>query len=109
MWCTWFVNLARTAYADAGDQGQTPPVTPATDIHGAPANTPGFGDGAGNASANPMGLGQGGGDGIHMIQEGSPGFDGDPNIGTLGGPSGGMHGGLDGNTGRGGANGNSGR
>ena len=40
--------LSGTALAEAGIEA---PETPATDIHGAPGNTPGFG----GASANPVG------------------------------------------------------
>jgi hypothetical protein len=96
-------SLAGTAYAEAGIDA---PDTPATDIHGAPGNTPGFG----GSSANPDGGGKNGGDGIHMIDH-APGQDGEVAPGELGGPSNDMHGGLDGTTGRGGdsSNGNSGR
>ena len=69
--------LAGTAYADSPN---TAPNTPATDIHGAPGNTPGFG---GN-SANPNGVGDGGG-GIHNISGGAPGQNGEVNPGELGG------------------------
>jgi hypothetical protein len=77
---------------------RTAPDTPATDIHGAPGNTPGFG----GSSANPDGRGKGknGGQGIHNISGGSPGQGGDVTPGEKGGPSNDMHGGLDATTGR---------
>ena len=81
------------------DSKKAAPTTKATAIHGAPANTPGFG---GN-SASPNGNGAGGGNGIHNIAGGAPGhtaeFDppgqGDPDDR----PAGNMHGGLAGATG----------
>lgn len=54
------------------ESGNTAPVTPATEIHGTPGNTPGFG----GSSANPTGGGKNGGDGIHMIADEAPGWDG---------------------------------
>ena len=72
------------------------PITPATSIHGAPGNTPGFGD----SSANPNGQGKNGGNGIHNIGGGAPGQNGSVDPGEKGGPSGDMHGGLDATTGR---------
>jgi len=72
------------------------PVTPATSIHGAPGNTPGFG----GSSANPQGGGKNGGTGIHNIAGGAPGQNGGAGTGGKGGPSGNMHGGLDATTGR---------
>lgn len=70
------------------------PVNKATDIHGAPGNTPGFG----GSSANPDGAGVGvnGGQGIHNIGA-APGQGGanEPNDR----PAGNMHGGLAGATG----------
>jgi|GEM_PF-2976571 len=74
------------------------PVTPATAIHGAPGNTPGFG----GRSANPAGTGTGknGGAGIHNIGA-APGQGGaTQGGGSRGGPSNDMHGGLDETTGR---------
>ena len=82
--------------AAAAQSPNDAPETPATDIHGAPGNTPGFG---GN-SANPNGNGVNGGNGIHMIGNGAPGQNGDVTPGELGGPSNDMHGGLDATTGR---------
>ena len=72
------------------------PVTPATSIHGAPGNTPGFG----GSSANPNGNGKNNGDGIHNIGGGAPGQGGSVSAGEKGGPSNDMHGGLDDTTGR---------
>jgi hypothetical protein len=72
------------------------PNTPATDIHGAPGNTPGFG----GSSANPNGRGKNGGNGIHNIAGGAPGQNGNVQPGEKGGPSNDMHGGLDATTGR---------
>lgn len=50
----------------------TAPVTPATEIHGLPGNNPAHG----GSSANPTGGGVNGGNGIHDINDGAPGFDG---------------------------------
>ncbi len=86
---------ALTGTAIAGSSRDAP-ETPATDIHGAPGNTPGFG---GN-SANPNGNGVNGGNGIHNISGGAPGQNGSVDPGEKGGPSGDMHGGLDATTGR---------
>ena len=86
--------FASTALAESQNEA---PTTPATSIHGAPGNTPGFG----GSSANPNGNGKNGGDGIHNIGGGAPGQNGEVNPGELGGPSGDMHGGLDATTGRG--------
>jgi hypothetical protein len=88
--------LAGPALADSK---KAAPETKATDIHGAPGNTPGFG----GSSASPNGNGAGGGNGIHNIGGGAPGqtaeFDppgqGDPEDR----PAGNMHGGLAGATG----------
>ena len=87
------VGIVGSAAAQSPNEA---PVTPATDIHGAPGNTPGFG---GN-SANPNGNGVNGGNGIHNIAGGAPGQDGDVTPGEKGGPSNDMHGGLDATTGR---------
>ena len=65
------------------------PVTPATTIHGAPGNTPGFG---GN-SANPQGNGVNGGNCIHAIA-GAPGQGGTSGAGNKDPPGCDMHGGL---------------
>ena len=72
------------------------PDTPATDIHGAPGNTPGFG---GN-SANPNGNGVNGGDGIHNIDGGAPGQAGYNPAQDGQDPANSMHGGLNATTGR---------
>lgn len=85
--------IAGTALAQSPNAA---PVTPATSIHGAPGNTPGFG---GN-SANPNGKGKTGGNGIHNIAGGAPGQNGSVTPGEKGGPSNDMHGGLDATTGR---------
>ena len=69
------------------------PVNKATEIHGAPGNTPGFG----GSSANPNGIGQNGGDGIHNIGGGAPGLGGVNEPDDR--PAGNMHGGLAGATG----------
>jgi hypothetical protein len=66
------------------------PVTPATDIHGAPGNTPGFG----GSSANPNGEGNNGGNGIHMIANGAPGQGGEHPTDGGDPPGCDMHGGL---------------
>ena len=76
--------LSGSALAEAGVDA---PETPATDIHGAPGNTPGFG----GASANPEGEGVNGGDGIHNI-DAAPGQGGVNEDGDR--PAGNMHGGL---------------
>jgi len=52
--------------------GQEASTTPATEIHGAPGNTPGFG----GSSASPEGNGVGDGNGIHNIAGGAPGQNG---------------------------------
>ena len=67
------------------ESGTDAPVTPATTIHGAPGNTPGFG----GSSANPQGGGVNGGNGIHNIA----GIQ--ANAGTLDWPANTAHGGLD--------------
>lgn len=72
------------------------PETPATSIHGAPGNTPGFG---GN-SANPNGNGVNGGDGIHDIGGGAPGQAGYNPAKDGRDPANSMHGGLNDTTGR---------
>lgn len=90
------VALALAAGPVTAQSTKDAPDTPATDIHGAPGNTPGFG---GN-SANPNGKGKNGGGGIHNIGGGAPGQNGDVDPGEKGGPSGDMHGGLDATTGR---------
>ena len=87
------MGMAGTAIAESGRDA---PVTPATSIHGAPGNTPGFG----GSSANPKGGGKNGGNGIHNIAGGAPGQNGGAGTGGKGGPSGNMHGGLDATTGR---------
>ena len=69
------------------------PVTKATEIHGAPGNTPGFG----GSSANPNGTGVNGGNGIHNIGGGAPGQGGVNEADDR--PAGNMHGGLAGATG----------
>jgi len=69
------------------------PETKATDIHGAPGNTPGFG----GSSANPNGGGVNGGNGIHNIGGGAPGQGGVNEEDDR--PAGNMHGGLAGATG----------
>lgn len=67
------------------------PETRATDFHGAPGNTPGFG----GSSANPQGEGVNGGNGIHGIAN-NPGQSGNqPSSDDPGGPAQDMHGGLD--------------
>lgn len=76
------------------DSTNDAPVTPATEIHGTPGNTPGFG---GN-SANPAGVGQGG-NGIHMIANGSPGWNGTSAADGAEPPACVMHGGLGDNDG----------
>ena len=80
-----FANSSRTA-----------PTTKATEIHGLPGNNPGFG----GASANPNGVGQGGGNGIHNVAGGAPGQSGNhPTTGNDGTqPSEDIHGGLAGAT-----------
>lgn len=83
----------------AAQSSRDAPDTPATVIHGAPGNTPGFG----GRSANPAetGKGKNGGAGIHNISGGAPGQNGvKPGGGGRGGPSNDMHGGLDAYTGR---------
>lgn len=65
--------------------------TPATEIHGLPGNNPS----TGGASANPAGQGQGGGNGIHNIQGGAPGWDGTSAASGGEPPACDMHGGLD--------------
>jgi hypothetical protein len=79
--------FAASAIADSSSDA---PVTPATDIHGLPANNPGFG----GASANPDGEGQGGGDGIHDIADVQGGAAGTPADGNQP-PACVAHGGLD--------------
>jgi hypothetical protein len=69
------------------------PETKATEIHGAPGNTPGFG----GSSANPNGKGKNGGNGIHNIGGGAPGQGGVNEADDR--PAGNMHGGLAGATG----------
>jgi hypothetical protein len=69
------------------------PETKATEIHGAPGNTPGFG----GSSANPNGNGKNGGNGIHNIGGGAPGQGGVNEADDR--PAGNMHGGLAGATG----------
>jgi hypothetical protein len=69
------------------------PETKATEIHGAPGNTPGFG----GSSANPNGNGRNGGGGIHNIGGGAPGQGGTNEADDR--PAGNMHGGLAGATG----------
>jgi hypothetical protein len=72
------------------------PDNKASDIHGAPGNTPGFG----GESANPNGRGKGknGGSGIHSIED-APG-QGDKNEDdNPPSAAGDMHGGLGANTG----------
>ena len=88
--------LAGPALADSK---KAAPETKATEIHGAPGNTPGFG----GSSASPNGNGAGGGRGIHNIGGGAPGqtaeFD-PPGQGSANErPAGVMHGGLAGATG----------
>jgi len=92
------VALAGLATLPVAAKDKTAPDTPATDIHGAPGNTPGFG----GSSANPDGRGNGknGGQGIHNISGGAPGQGGAVTPGEKGGPSNDMHGGLDATTGR---------
>lgn len=68
----------------------TAPVTPATAIHGLPGNNPGYG----GSSANPAGTGVNGGNGIHDIADGAPGWDGTSAAGGEEPPSCTMHGGL---------------
>jgi len=69
-----FTALALAALGIAGfaAAGKDAPVTPATEIHGLPGNNPGYG----GSSANPTGGGVNGGDGIHDIADGAPGWDG---------------------------------
>ena len=97
---TYLTLAAMLASLSAGaalaEAAKHAPVTPATDIHGAPGNTPGFG----GSSANPNGGGKNGGGGIHNIGGGAPGQEGSVTPGEKGGPSGDMHGGLDATTGR---------
>jgi hypothetical protein len=69
------------------------PVNKATEIHGAPGNTPGFG----GSSASPNGNGKNGGNGIHAIAGGAPGQGGVNEPDDR--PAGNMHGGLAGATG----------
>lgn len=90
------LGLALTTGVASAGSSITAPNTPATDIHGAPGNTPGFG----GSSANPNGQGVAGGNGIHNIAGGAPGQDGNVTPGEKGGPSNDMHGGLDATTGR---------
>ena len=87
---TVLVTVLLTSISANAASSQDAPVTPATEIHGAPGNTPGFG---GN-SANPDGAGEGvnGGGGIHNISGGAPGQAGTQGDGN---PSGTLHGGLD--------------
>ena len=61
--------------------------------YGAPGNTPGFG----GSSANPNGVGNNGGNGIHNIGGGAPGQGGVNEPDDR--PAGNMHGGLAGATG----------
>ena len=81
------IALGSSAFAGATIEA---PDTPATDIHGAPGNTPGFG----GSSANPDGGGVNGGDGIHDIDGGAPGQNG--TAGDAENPSADMQGGIDG-------------
>lgn len=76
----------------AGQASIDAPITKATAIHGTPGNTPGFG----GSSANPVGGGVNGGDGIHMIDH-APGQGGANEADDR--PAGNMHGGLAANTG----------
>jgi hypothetical protein len=69
------------------------PVNKATEIHGAPGNTPGFG----GSSANPKGVGYNGGNGIHDVAGGAPGQGGVNEPDDR--PAGNIHGGLAGATG----------
>jgi hypothetical protein len=69
------------------------PVNKATEIHGAPGNTPGFG----GSSANPNGIGKNGGNGIHDVADGAPGQGGVNEPDDR--PAGNIHGGLAGATG----------
>ena len=69
------------------------PVNKATEIHGAPGNTPGFG----GSSANPNGVGYNGGNGIHDVADGAPGQGGVNEADDR--PAGNIHGGLAGATG----------
>jgi hypothetical protein len=74
------------------DSSRDAPTTKATEIHGLPGNNPGFG----GASANPNGVGQGGGNGIHNVAGGAPGQSGNhPTTGNDGTqPSEDIHGGM---------------
>ena len=85
--------LAGSALAESPNEA---PDTPATDIHGAPANTPGFG----GSSASPNGNGKNGGNGIHMIANGAPGQAGYNPYRDKKDPANSMHGGLNATTGR---------
>lgn len=71
------------------------PSTPATEIHGLPANNPGFG----GSSANPEGGGVNGGNGIHDIGD-NPGQSGYNPAQSGIDPAQSMHGGLNATTGR---------
>ena len=83
------VSISTAAGAEAQIDA---PETPATAIHGAPANTPGFG----GSSANPNGVGKNGGGGIHNIAA-APGQGGANEVDDR--PAGNMHGGLAATTG----------
>jgi hypothetical protein len=72
------------------DSKKDAPVNKATDIHGAPGNTPGHG----GTSANPQGVGDGG-NGIHNIAGGAPGQAGTQDEANDDQPAEDMHGGLD--------------
>lgn len=67
-----FFAFGALALAGGASAKVDAPVTPATEIHGLPANNPGFG----GSSANPEGVGVNGGNGIHDINDGAPGQDG---------------------------------
>lgn len=82
--------LAAVAGANAADQGQEAPVTPATAIHGTPGNTPGHSDQAYGAA--PAGTADGADGGIHNIAGVRANGTGAPN-GTP--PACTAHGGLD--------------
>jgi hypothetical protein len=84
--------LAGTALAESPNDA---PVTPATAIHGAPGNTPGFG----GSSASPNGNGKNGGNGIHNIAGGAPGKAGYNPYQDKKDPAVSMHGGLRATTG----------